>query len=268
MEKEIKKIKLFINNDPKSIQVGKNLREELLLNGFDIVNTNYDLVISVGGDGSFLRMLKNEKFNEHIYYIGVNAGTLGFLQEIDINDTKNFVKRLSCNDFKIEELSIQKTLVKSNDNKVSYYSLNEIVVRKDDFSILKAQVLIDNELLEKFTGDGLLISTSTGSTAYNMSFGGAIIYNTLKTLAITPIAPLNNKVYKTLLNPLIVPNNKLIKISFNQRTNVFLMVDGVNYIHHDVLEIESKVSRKKIKCIRMNDYHFIKIINSKILENK
>ena len=263
MKKEINNIKLYINKDEKSLQVSKKLKKELLDNGFNVTNNNYDLVISIGGDGSFLRMIKEEGFNNQIYYVGVNAGTLGFLQEIDIKNTLDFVKRLRNNDYKIEELGIEETKIKTkNDNNI-YYSLNEIVIRNNDFSLLKVPIYVDNELLEQFTGDGILISTSTGSTAYNMSFGGSIIYNTLKTLSITPIAPINNKIYHTLVNSVIIPDNKVIKVIPN--TDLFLMIDGENKIVKDVLEIKTKVSKKKIKCIRMNEFHFIRTVNNKIL---
>ena len=126
---------------------------------------------------------------------------------------------------------------------------------------------MDDEFLEHFSGDGLLISTSTGSTAYNMSFGGSIVYNTLKTLSITPIAPLNNKFYKCLTNTVVIPDNKVIRLTPTQEHyNLFIMIDGENKEIDDVLKVETKVGTRHIKCLRMNDYHFIKIVNDKLLE--
>ena len=151
-----------------------------------------------------------------------------------------------------------KTIIKS--------CLNEIVIRKNDFSILKTNVYIDNELLENFTGDGLLISTSTGSTAYNMSFKGSIVYNTINTLQITPIAPINNKAYNTLANSIVIPNDKVVSLSNEKEDNLFFMVDGKNYFLDNVYKIENKISMKKIKCLRMNDFHFIRIVHEKIVE--
>ncbi len=265
MDKEIKKIKLFVNQDDNSQEVANNLKKELEDNNFLIVDNDYDLAISIGGDGSFLRMVRNNLFNDNIYYIGVNAGTLGFLQEIDVNDTINFVNRLKNHDYKIEELNIEESTIDANDKKYVFNSLNEIVIRKKNFSILKTDIYIDDELLEHFSGDGLLISTSTGSTAYNMSFGGSIVYNTLNTLQLTPIAPLNNQAYRTLVNSLIVPVDK--KITFiNNNVDIFLMIDGKIKEIDEVSKIEVKISSKKIKCLRMNDFHFIKIVNNKIID--
>ena len=267
MGRKINKIRLFVNNDNKSRRVARQLKTELNKNGFVVCNDNYDLAISIGGDGSFLRMVKANNFDDRIYYIGVNSGTLGFLQEINIQDTKDFVNRLNSNSYRVEDVSIQETKITTDDNTFKYYSLNEVVVRSKYFNTLKIPVYVDNELLENFTGDGLLISTSTGSTAYNMSFGGSIIYNTLKALSITPIAPLNNKAYNSLLVPVIVPDDKVITmIARKDCNNLFFMIDGVNKEIDKVKQIETKIGKKTIKCLRMNSYHFIKIVNDKLLE--
>ncbi len=266
MERRINKVRLFVNDNEKSKIVAKDLELELIKYGFKIVKKNYDLAISVGGDGSFLRMVKETKFNQDIYYIGVNSGTLGFLQEIDIKDTVDFVKRLNSDEYKIEEISIQETKVITEDDIFHFDSLNEIVVRNREFNSLKVPVYVDDELLEDFSGDGLLISTSTGSTAYNMSFGGSIVYNTLSILTITPVAPLNNKVYKTLVNSVIVPGSKVITLKpTKEYKDLFIQVDGVNKVIDNVIKVETKIDGKSIKCLRMNDFHFIKVINNKIL---
>lgn len=266
MGRRINKIKLFVNDNEKSRIVAKDLEFELLKYNFELVDKNYDLAISVGGDGSFLRMVKETKFNENIYYIGVNSGTLGFLQEIDIKDTIDFVKRLNSDEYKIEKINIQETKVITEDKVYNFDSLNEIVIRNRDFNVLRVPVYVDEELLENFSGDGVLISTSTGTTAYNLSFNGSIVYNTLKTLTITPIAPLNNKVYKTLINSVIVPGDKVITLILNKEfKDLFIQVDGVNKLFDSVIKVETKIGKKSIKCLRMNDFHFIKVINNKIL---
>lgn len=267
--RKINKIKLFVNDNDKSRIVAKDLELELIKYGFKVVTKGkYDLAISVGGDGSFLRMIKETAFNDEVYYIGVNSGTLGFLQEIDIKNCSDFVKRLNINDFREEHISIQKTKIITEDEVYIFSSLNEITIRAKDFNVLKMDVFIDNSLLEHFTGDGILASTATGSTAYNMSFGGSIVYNSLNTLSIVPIAPISNKVYHTLMVPIIVPNNNIVSfVPSKENQSLEFKIDGENKCINKVLRIDTLVSDNYIKCIRMNDFHFIKVVSDKIIGN-
>lgn len=263
----MRKIKLFSNNNDKSKSI-ENLLESKLKGKFIISNDNYDLAIAIGGDGAFLRMLKNTNFDKNIYYIGINTGTLGFLQEIKPKQIDEFVERLENQDYKVEEISIQKTIIYMQNEKYEFYSLNEIVIREKELNTLITDIKVDNVELEKFVGDGILISTSVGSTAYNLSFGGSIVYNTLHTLQITPIAPLNNRAYRNLLNSIVVPEDKLITIILNEeKQNVIVTIDGENKTFENVIKIETSVSEDKIKCIRMNDYDFISVVNEKFLKD-
>lgn len=263
----INKIRLFPNNNDKSELLEKILKEELEKNNFLISDDEFDLGIAIGGDGSFLRMLKNNNFNSHTYYIGVNTGTLGFLQEIKPNEIKEFVQKLKEERFKVEEIGIQKTKIMTDISTSIFYSLNDIVIRDKELNTTMINIKIDNIELEKFVGDGILISTSVGSTAYNLSYGGSIVYNTLHTLQITPIAPLNSKVYRNLLNGVVIPQDKLITlIPEKEKKNLIITVDGENNVYDNVEKIETIVSRKRIKCLRMSDYNFINIINEKFLK--
>ena len=267
MKRIINRIKLFSNNNDKSRTFEQKIKEQLIEKGFEIVDSNYDLAIAIGGDGSFLRMIKNNSFNSNIYYIGINAGTLGFLQEIKIDESEIFIEKLNNNEFRIDEIGVQETEVFYNNETSKFYTLNEIVVRDKELNTTVIDVNIDSELLEKFVGDGLLVSTSVGSTAYNLSFGGSIIYSSLHTLQITPVAPLNNKSYRNLLNSVVIPENKKITlIPDKSKNNLLISVDGENSIYDNVEKIETSVSDKKIKCLRMNNYDYTRIINDKFLK--
>ena len=197
---KIKSFKLFVNNNEKSENVKNIVRNTLLDNGFVENNNNYDLGIAIGGDGSFLRMVKNTNFNSDVYYVGINAGTLGFMQEVKIDEIDNFVSELKNNKYKIESIGIQETTVNYKESSSKFYSLNEIVIRDENLKVVKCDVKIDNDLLEKFLGDGLIITTSYGSTAHNLSYNGSIVWPTFSTLQITSIGPINNKVYNSYQN--------------------------------------------------------------------
>lgn len=263
----MKNVKLFVNNTENAKNISEIVKEKLEMANFLIVEDNYDLAIAIGGDGSFLRMIKATNFNENCLYIGINAGTLGFAQEVNVEEIDKFILDLENNNYKIENIGIQEIEIKTPDTISKQLSLNEMIVRDMELNTANLKVLVEGVLLEDFVGDGLLLATSFGSTAYNLSFGGSIVYNTFHTLQLTPIAPLNNKSYRNLLNSVILPDNKEVMIKpFNRTKNLLITVDGDNNFYKNVDYVSSKVSGREIQILRMKDYNFIKKINDKFLK--
>ena len=265
--KDIKSFKLFSNDNEKSKKTENIVRKVLLENGF-IESDNFDLGIAIGGDGSFLRMVKNTNFDSNPHYIGVNSGTLGFMQEVSINEIDAFANELKNNLYKIEKIGIQETTINYNGNNSKYYSLNEIIVRDKNLKVVKLKINIEDNLLENFMGDGILISSSHGSTAHNLSYGGSIVYNTFSSLQITPMGPINSKVYKSLINSVIIPDKLNISlIPEENHKDLIITVDGKNYYFDNIDSIKTTIDQKNIKCLRLSHYNFPHKINEKFLSN-
>jgi NAD+ kinase len=262
----IKKFRLFVNDNDKSREVADIVSCKLCEAGFKSVKKDYDLAIAIGGDGSFLRMVKATNFNSNVLYIGINAGTLGFAQEVSIEEIDKFVDELKNNKFKVDNIGVQETKVITDDSDSYFFSLNEIVIRQKELNTVVLDVKIDDVFLETAVGDGLLISTSFGSTAYNLSFGGSIVYNTFHTLQITPIAPLNNKSYRSLLNSVILPENKVISLLPQRNRDLLITIDGENKYYENVIKVETVVDKKRINCLRRKGYNFVEKINEKFLK--
>ncbi|HIT43231.1 TPA: NAD(+)/NADH kinase [Candidatus Avacholeplasma faecigallinarum] len=263
----IKNIKIFVNNNSKSNEIFNELKEKLILAGFTISEDAFDLGIAIGGDGAFLRMIKSSNFDGNCLYVGINTGTLGFAQEISADSIDEFICKLKKQEYKLESIGVQENKVVTRDNNLEcFYSLNEIVIREKDLNTVVLNTYVDNVHLEEFVGDGLLIATSFGSTAYNLSFGGSIVFNDFHTLQITPIAPLNNKAYKSLLNSIIIPTKKRLKfVPREDKSNLLITVDGVNKVFDNVVCVETYVDDKRIRCLRSADYDFVKKVNDKFL---
>lgn len=265
--KEIKRVKLFVNDNNKSKQVELNTREGLLREGFEIVEDNdFDLAIAIGGDGSFLRMVNESNFRQDAMYVGINAGTLGFAQDIRIDEVDDFIKSIKNNDYFYEEIGIEKVTIESSDGVDTFECLNEIVLREKELNVFEADVYVDDVLLENYTGDGLLISTSFGSTAYNLNYGGTIVDNIFDSLQITPIAPISNKTYHSLQNSVVIPATKKITIVPKIETNNMLVTtDGRNYYYNEVTKINTCILNH-ICLIRKQDYNYIRKINDKFIK--
>ena len=255
------KIKLFINDNEQSIEFGKVVRDRFLENGFELNDEEFDLGIAVGGDGSFLRMIKNTKFDSNPYYVGINTGHLGFLQEVKKEELDKLVEEIKEKKYKVSKIGIQETTINDKDK---YYSFNEIVLRDSELNIVKADIYINDDFLEEYNGDGIMIATSIGSTAYNLSYGGSIVSPEFSTLQITPIAPINSKIYRTMQNSIIIPEKTIIKLKPKNK-KIIVSIDGDNKVVEDVDSICSSIEDKKIKMLRFSHYNFPQKINEKLL---
>ncbi len=268
MRKPIKRVKLFVNDSDKAINIKMIVENSLRKANFNIVDNNFDLAVAIGGDGSFLRMVKTNKFDSNIYYVGINAGTLGFLQEIKLEDIDEFIEDLTSDKFSIATIGVQETSVITSCNEDFFYSLNEIVIRDSNLKTSKLNILIDDKFLGHYVGDGVLIATSIGSTAYNLSLGGSVVFEDFHTLQLKSIAPLNNNAYKTLPNSIIIPENKVISVIPNENPeNLLVTMDGENIYYNDVCRIDTVVGNKKIKCLRLPGNSYIEKIYDKFLKN-
>ena len=262
----IKNIKLFVNHNDESIKTAKLIKEKLLENGYIVNDKKYELAIAVGGDGSFLRMVKSNNFNSDIYYVGINSGTLGFLQEVKVDEIDKFILELKNGLYKVEEIGIQETIINHQDSSSKFYSLNEIVIRDKNLKVAKLNISINEDLLERFLGDGVLIASSSGSTAHNLSYGGSIVFNTFTSLQLTPMGPINSKVYRSLINSVIIPDKMEIKIKPEEdHKDLLVTIDGENKFYDNVNDITTKIDDKKIKCLRLSHYNFPQKINEKLL---
>lgn len=262
----IKKIKLFVNDNERSFRLAKIVKNSFVRNGFVIGDDSFDLGIAVGGDGSFLRMVRSSDFDTNPYYVGINAGTLGFLQEANEHEVNRLIGVIQSGDYKVDDAYIQETVINHEDKEDKEYSLNEIIIREREFKTAKLAVYVDDEKLEDFAGDGLLISTTVGSTGHNLSYGGSIVYSDLPTLQINPIAPINSSVYTNLVTSIIIPKDKDIMIIPDESTNdIMLSVDGIHTIYKDVDSINTSVRDRKVKCLRFKNSNFSRKVNEKLL---
>ena len=257
---------MFTNETDKSREVREELKEKILAKGFILVDDDsFDLGIAIGGDGSFLRMIRESHFIEDAFYVGVNVGTLGFAQDVEYHEITNFIDSIKENNYFYEEIGIETVRITTNNGVEDIKCLNEVVIRNEALKTLHIDVLVDDVLLENYVGDGILVSTSFGSTAYNLCYGGTMVYNEFDTLQITPVAPIKNKTYPTLANSLILPADKVITVLPQKFKDFLITADGVSKVYSDVVSIQMSIN-SHIRLIRKSDYNYIKKINDKFIK--
>lgn len=262
----IKNIKLFVNHNDQSIRLAKLVKDSFIKNGFNVSDDSFDLGIAVGGDGAFIRMVRGSQFDESINYVGINAGTLGFLQEANEHEINRLIRVIQGEEYKLDDMYIQETDISYDDKEDKIYSLNEIIIRDANLRTAKLDVFVDNDLLEVFTGDWLLISSTVGSTGHNLSYGGSIVYSDLPTLQITPLAPINSKAYTNLVTSIIMPKDKdIMIIPSGYTSDMMLTIDGEHSTYNNVNTINTYIKDKKIKCLRFKDSNFSRKVAEKLL---
>jgi len=183
---------------------------------------SYDLVVVLGGDGTMLSAARSLK--QELPILGVNLGHLGFLTEVGRGELyPNLIKVLS-GDYRIEKRGLfDVELRRSSGGSTSYKVLNDVVIAKSALArIIELDVSVDNLNVARYRADGLIISTPTGSTAYNLSAGGPIIYPLLPVAVITPICP-----HTLSQRPIVVPDDEQIDVVLETpREEVYLTLDG------------------------------------------
>lgn len=178
------------------------------------IRSGTDMMLSVGGDGTFLSAAKLVA-DSALPVAGVNLGRLGFLSE---NHPEDIAGALISGDYAIENRSLLKALIESGDEAVDSwpYALNEMTVRRSGSAMLGVDLTLDDVLLPTYWADGLVISTSSGSTAYSLSVGGPIVLPESRVLIVSPIAPHNLNV-----RPLVVPDSTKMTLRMHSRDGRF-----------------------------------------------
>ncbi len=267
--KKTRRINLISNKNFESRKTSLQLVEKLEQRGF-IISEKYDnnaeLNICVGGDGAFLRAVHKNKFPS-IPFVGINTGHLGFFQEILPIDIDSFINSYIDGDYLVETISLVDAEIHTKKKPYRLTGVNEIVVKSIRSKVIHLDLSIDGNHLEKFSGDGIIISTPVGSTAYSFSCGGSVVYPSLETLQITPLAPINSKAYRSLMNSAIVPGDLTITIVPETRySNSTLIVnDGIEFKYDNIEFINLKMSNKKIYRLNFDRNMYWNNLKSKFL---
>ncbi|WP_055443730.1 NAD kinase [Lacinutrix himadriensis] len=194
---------------------------------FTELNRSFDLLISIGGDGTILRAITYVK-DLNIPIVGINTGRLGFLATIRTDDIEEAFKNILNKNYKISERSLLsiETSPENTDIKEINFALNEIAVsRKNTTSMITVDTKLNGEYLTSYWSDGLIVSTPTGSTGYSLSCGGPVITPDTNSFVLTPIAPHNLSA-----RPLVIPDS----------TEIELMVDGREDQH--LVSLDSRIA--------------------------
>lgn len=246
-------------NDKLSNDIKEKLLNDIKLT-FD--NINPDIVIAVGGDGTFIDAV--HKYPNSIFF-GIHTGHLGFYANYTVNCLNDLINDINNSNYKLDQIDILNCEIKTKSNLINTFAINELTIISPPKTLI-LDVLIDDNLFEKFRGTGMCVSTAYGSTAYNKSLNGAVIDSSIKSLQITEIAGINSNEYRTLGSPLLLAGNRKISFKCNCEEDIFITVDNISYNLNDFNSLDITLCENKIKIGHNNENDFLSRIGRAFLK--
>ncbi|WP_299130868.1 NAD kinase [uncultured Winogradskyella sp.] len=270
-QKAVEKLLSFLQNNKADIFIEhdfiKTLKAEVQNNPsvstFNSLDNSFDLLISIGGDGTILRAITYVR-DLNILIVGINTGRLGFLATIQTDEIDTALSEIFKGDYKISERSLLsvETTPSNKDIETTNFALNEITLsRKNTTSMITVNTQLNDEYLTSYWADGLILSTPTGSTGYSLSCGGPVIAPNANNFVLTPIAPHNLSA-----RPLIIPDSTKITFRVDGREDQFLMsLDSRIVTLPNTTIVTVKKAQFCIKMVERLDKTFLDTLRKKLL---
>src|SRR5690554_2154035 len=215
---------------------------------YDKLKAEVDYVIIIGGDGTFLHTA-HYFFGTGIPLLGINIGHLGFLTEIEIGEIESSLSQLLDGNFTIEKRLILKTRINSKDNLVYHNkALNDFVIHRGARSrLVSIEMYINDEIVNTYRADGLIVSTPTGSTAYSLSAGGPIINPQIRAIIVTPICP-----HSLFIKPMVISDQERVKIIIKGDHTMSFTADGAcDYPINSNDEIYIEAAKEELSIVKL-----------------
>ena len=228
---------------------------------FEGVNFDVDYVISLGGDGTFLKAA-SKVGPKQIPIIGVNMGRLGFLANVAPEEIRNVLDNVFEGEYEIEERAVIQLYADGKALGNCPFALNDIaILKRDNASMISIKASVNGEYLVTYLADGLVISTPTGSTAYSLSVGGPIIVPQSGILSMTPVAP-----HSLNIRPIVISDEAEIKLEVQSRSHNFLAaVDGRSEKLSEGVTLTVKKAPHKVRIVKVYGQRFFSTLREKLM---
>jgi len=269
MKNEVKTFRLFVRPDERSQQIANRIRNLNQKSSKPLIETETaDLVIAIGGDGTFIDAVTSTNFSKDIIYTGIHTGTLGFLQDLCENDIFSLIQYINFEkELKTRKVHIASITVTLKDDSIThFFALNDILVAGNIFSTIRFEEYINDKFLQNLTGSGIIIATSTGDTAHSANANGAIDLSNNRQLICTPIHPIRSGAYERFIPNSIICSK--IDILLHPTNNIDIIIDGKkkDIDSHSIKRVEvSMVESNFIHKLDLMNYSKVRIIREKIL---
>ena len=253
-------IKLKFENRGIEVLLDENSAKMISVDGavFNAMCKEVDLLVSLGGDGTLLGVVR-QSYGCDKPVLGINAGNLGFLADTPVDCIDDMIERLLVGDYRIDNRMMIEGYIEHEGECQEFYAFNDVVITRPTIShMAKIDAFLDDDWFNTYWGDGLIISTPTGSTAYNLSLGGPIMYPLSKVFIMTPIAP-----HSLTQRPLVVPSDFTIKLT--SPDELIVVVDGQD--HYKLRDKDKMVicgAKIDAKLLHKKEHSYFSVLREKL----
>lgn len=226
---------------------------------FESLCVQCDALVTIGGDGTLISAVRRS-FIYDIPIFGVYAGSLGFLADVSVDELDEFVKSLSLGNYRIDTRSVLDVRIQTKSQEIKVHAFNDVVFTRPSISnMIHVETLVDKKSFNTYYGDGVIVATPTGSTAYNLSAGGPVLFPLTDVFTLTPICP-----HSLTQRPVVLPGEFPIEMKTTD-AKALVIIDG-----QDMYELEKgdsihiRLSEKYAKLIHRNEFNYFDVLKEKL----
>ncbi|WP_342598617.1 NAD kinase [Psychrobacillus sp. FSL H8-0483] len=248
-------IYLYTKNDTKSLQIKATLEKAIIQNGFKVVEEDHhaSIIVSIGTDGSFLQAVRNTGFRQDCLYAGISTSdSLSMYCDFLADDIEAMAEAVLTNKIEVRKYPVLEISVNNNPK---FLCLNEFTIRSNIIKAFVLDIFIDHKHFESFRGDGMVISTPTGSSAYNKSLNGAIVDPLLPCIQVAEIASINSNEFRTLGSSFILSGNRSLELQLHKDWNDYpsMSTDNEALSIQHVESVTISLSDKVVKTVKLKN---------------
>jgi len=250
------KVTIYANDREASQRVKQDLYQKLRQAKIEIDDLDPEIIFTIGGDGTVLHAVHHFLDRiENVKFIGIHTGSLGYYTDWLPEELDQLIEFVLQQEHKISEYPLLSITLSTCRGLHQLYALNEMTIL-NAYRTQHFNITIDDLFFESFRGTGVCLATPTGSTAYNKSLGGALLYPSLEAFQMTEIASINNNVYRTIGSPLIIPKEQTVTIESENFCDVTITRDHLSGNYPGLKTIKVMLSNRKIKFVKRKQVLF------------
>jgi len=226
---------------------------------FEMMCRNCDFLVTIGGDGTLISAVRRS-YNFQLPVLGIHAGKLGFLADLDFSELETFVDKLLTGEYRIDERAMLQATITTKTGVSQIVAFNDIVLTRPSISkMIRLETYVEGKAFNTYYGDGVVISTPTGSTAYNLSAGGPVLFPLTSVFALTPICP-----HSLTQRPVVLPGHYEIEIK-TPDSSALVIVDGQDMVEiSDSDTVYIKLASASAHLIHRKEFNYFEVLKEKL----